>query len=102
MIEPELTKFPLMLSTLSSRTPSVSPWIRPEFLTLTSGEGLPFSLRRVEDVGRHRIVRGEVAGTPVNIIADEGAEIGVGMTHVRMQADKINVYADDWRVEGAV
>ena len=76
--------------------------IRPEFLTLTSGEGLPFTLRRVEDVGRHRIVRGDVAGTAVNIIADEGASVGTDMTHVRMQADKINVYADDWRVEGAV
>jgi glycerol transport system ATP-binding protein len=76
--------------------------IRPEFLTLTRGEGLPFTLRRVEDVGRHRIVRGDVAGTPVNIIADEGAEIGTDMTHVQMQGDKINVYADDWRVEGAV
>jgi glycerol transport system ATP-binding protein len=76
--------------------------IRPEFLTLTNGEGLPFKLRRVEDVGRHRIVRGDVAGTPVNIIADEGAPIGTDMTHVRMQADKINVYADDWRMEGAV
>lgn len=76
--------------------------IRPEFLTLTRGDGLPFKLRRVEDVGRHRIVRGDVAGTPVNIIADEGTVIGTDMTHVRMQADKINVYADDWRVEGAV
>jgi glycerol transport system ATP-binding protein len=76
--------------------------IRPEFLTLTAGEGLPFKLRRVEDVGRHRIVRGDVAGTPVNIIADEGASVGTDMTHVQMQADKINVYADDWRVEGAV
>jgi glycerol transport system ATP-binding protein len=76
--------------------------IRPEFLTLTAGEGLPFTLRRIEDVGRHRIVRGDVAGTPVNIIADEDQAIGTDMTHVRMQADKINVYADDWRVEGAV
>jgi glycerol transport system ATP-binding protein len=76
--------------------------IRPEFLTLTKGDGLPFTLRRIEDVGRHRIVRGDVGGTPVNIIADEGASIGTDMTHVRMQAEKINVYADDWRVEGAV
>ena len=73
--------------------------IRPEFLTLTVGEGLPFTLRRVEDVGRHRIVRGEVAGTAVNVIADGDV---AGLTHVRMQADKINVYADDWRVEGTV
>ncbi len=76
--------------------------IRPEFVRLTRGEGLPFTLRRVEDVGRHRIVRGDAAGTPINIIAGEGAQIGPDMTHVAFDAARINVYADDWRVSGAV
>lgn len=76
--------------------------IRPEFATLTAGAGLPFTLRRVEDVGRHRIVRGEVAGNPFNLITREGAEIGADLTRVAFQPEKINVYADDWRIsEGA-
>ncbi|MES2968724.1 MAG: ABC transporter ATP-binding protein [Pseudomonadota bacterium] len=75
--------------------------IRPEYITLTSGDGLPATIRRVEDVGRHRIVRADVAGQTINIIAPEGMAIGADMTHVRFSPDRINVYADDWRVTPA-
>ncbi len=72
--------------------------IRPEYAVLTEGEGLPFALRRVEDVGRHRIIRGFVAGHAVNVIAPEGLPVGPSLTHVSFTPDRINVYADDWRV----
>ncbi|HEX9858124.1 MAG TPA: ABC transporter ATP-binding protein [Paracoccaceae bacterium] len=74
--------------------------IRPEFAALTEGEGLPITVRRVEDVGRHRIVRGEVFGAPFNVIATEGQPVGASLTHVSFAAQKINVYANDWRVSG--
>jgi glycerol transport system ATP-binding protein len=73
--------------------------IRPEFAKLTKAEGLPFTLRRVEDVGRHRIIRGEAAGTPINIIAGEGDAVSADLTHVTFDPARINVYADDWRVK---
>jgi len=72
--------------------------IRPEFVTLTTGQGLPVTITRVEDVGRHRIIRGEVSGQTMNIIAPEGMAIGADLTHVVFAAESINVYADDWRV----
>ncbi|MFN3824833.1 MAG: ABC transporter ATP-binding protein [Pseudorhodobacter sp.] len=72
--------------------------IRPEHAVLTAGDGLPFTIRRVEDVGRHRLVRGSVAGGEINIVAPEGMAIGTDLTHVRFLPEKINVYADDWRV----
>jgi glycerol transport system ATP-binding protein len=72
--------------------------IRPEFARLTGGPGLPFTLARVEDVGRHRIVRGTVQGAPVNLIAPEGMAIGADMTRITFAPDRISVYADDWRV----
>ena len=75
--------------------------IRPEFASLVTKGGLPFNIRRVEDVGRHRIVRGDVSGTPFNIIADAETEISTTQNRVAFQADKISVYADDWRVAGA-
>jgi glycerol transport system ATP-binding protein len=75
--------------------------IRPEFATLSSKNGLPFKLKRVEDVGRHRIVRGEVAGAEFNMITDEGIAIGADQTHVVFEPQKISVYADDWRVSGS-
>ena len=74
--------------------------IRPEYAVLTRGDGLPITIRRVEDVGRHRIIRGDVAGSSVNVIAPEGMAVDTTLTHVRFTPDRINVYADDWRVEG--
>ncbi len=75
--------------------------IRPEYCELTTGEGLPITILRIEDVGRHRIIRGEVAGQVVNIIAAEGTEVGADQTRVHFAPERINVYADDWRVQGA-
>ncbi|NEX47722.1 ABC transporter ATP-binding protein [Pseudotabrizicola algicola] len=74
--------------------------IRPEYVTLSRGEGLPCRIRRVEDVGRHRLIRAEVAGQPISIVAPEGMEIGADLTHAAFAPGKINVYADDWRVTG--
>jgi glycerol transport system ATP-binding protein len=74
--------------------------IRPEYAEMTAGEGLPAQIKRVEDVGRHRIIRTEVAGFAVNVIMPEGQPIGADMTHVRFTPEKINVYVDDWRVQG--
>ena len=75
--------------------------IRPEFATLSRTTGLPFALKRIEDVGRHRILRGEVAGTTFNIIAPEGKPIAADEVFVSFAPDKISVYADDWRITGA-
>ena len=69
--------------------------IRPEFLTLASGgDGLPVTVRRVEDTGRHRIVRAELAGLPVAIVA--GEDQAIPAENVRLTADPrhIHVYAD--------
>jgi glycerol transport system ATP-binding protein len=74
--------------------------IRPEHARLTRGEGLPVTIRRIEDVGRHRLIRAEMLGQPLSIVAPEGQEVGTDMTHVSFAPQKINVYADDWRVQG--
>ncbi|HET7413096.1 MAG TPA: ABC transporter ATP-binding protein, partial [Pararhizobium sp.] len=71
--------------------------IRPEYATLTEGEGLALTIGRVEDIGRHRIVRGEVAGSPLDIVVPEGIPIPQS-PRVHFTAGKVNVYVDDWRV----
>lgn len=77
--------------------------VRPEFTRLSKGnEGLEVNVRRVEDVGRHKIVRADFFGNEINIIADEGAEIHADMNRVTFDPAGINVYVDDWRVEGEV
>jgi glycerol transport system ATP-binding protein len=55
-------------------------------------------VRRIEDVGRHKIVRAEFFGHDINIIANEGERIGADMTRVWFDPAHINVYANDWRV----
>ncbi|WP_417726358.1 ABC transporter ATP-binding protein [Roseovarius sp.] len=73
--------------------------VRPEFVRLTAGsEGLPVTVTRIEDVGRHKIIRGEVAGVQVNAIAAEGTAISPDMTRLSFDPAAVNVYSDDWRV----
>ena len=72
--------------------------IRPEYVLL-SDEGLPVTVKRVEDVGRHRIVRAELQGQPLNAILSEGMTLPAE-ARVSFAPGKINVYADDWRIAG--
>ncbi|MBK0327981.1 ABC transporter ATP-binding protein [Rhodobacteraceae bacterium F11138] len=73
--------------------------VRPEFTSLTSAEnGLPVTVKRVEDVGRHKIVRTDFQGTEINVIADESADISPDMNRVAFDLAGINVYSDSWRV----
>ncbi|SHG95354.1 ABC transporter ATP-binding protein [Marivita hallyeonensis] len=73
--------------------------VRPEFVRLTDApDGLPVNVRRVEDVGRHKIVRADYFGSPINVIVPEGHEIGADMTRVLFDPAHVNVYQNDWRV----
>jgi glycerol transport system ATP-binding protein len=73
--------------------------VRPEFVTLASGDtGLDARVRRVEDVGRHKIVRCDFGDAEINVIVAEGQEISPDMTRLIFDPKAINVYADDWRV----
>jgi glycerol transport system ATP-binding protein len=72
--------------------------VRPEYCRLSATEGLPVTIRRVEDVGRHKIVRARLGEQDLNIIAGEGDTIGADMTRVTFDPEGINVYENDWRV----
>jgi glycerol transport system ATP-binding protein len=74
--------------------------VRPEFVRLSADEGLPVKVRRIEDVGRHKIIRADFFGNDINIIAGESAEIAADMNRVVFDPKHVNVYANGWRVEG--
>ncbi|WP_223421536.1 ABC transporter ATP-binding protein [Tateyamaria pelophila] len=76
--------------------------VRPEFVTLTQGDGLPVKVRRVEDVGRHKIVRAELFGNDINILANEDQSISPDMTHITFDTSRVNVYVNDWLKSGEV
>ncbi len=73
--------------------------IRPEFVRIAAGgDGLPARVTRIEDVGRHKIVRLHVMGQQISAILGEGDTIPAGADRVTFDTPSINVYADDWRV----
>ncbi len=73
--------------------------VRPEFTSLTSDpNGLPVTIKRIEDVGRHKIVRTDFNGTEINVIMAEGSAISPDMTRIAFDPAGVNIYADSWRV----
>jgi glycerol transport system ATP-binding protein len=76
--------------------------VRPEFITLTEGEGLPVTIRRVEDVGRHKIIRADLFGQEISIVAGEDQPISPDMNSVMFDPQRVNVYVNDWLKEGEV
>lgn len=76
--------------------------VRPEFVTLTERDGLPVKVRRIEDVGRHKIVRAELFGNEINILADEDQSISPDMNHITFDTSRVNVYVNDWLTPGEV
>ena len=73
--------------------------VRPEFITLRAdGPGVPARVSRVEDVGRHKIVRLDVGGTPTSAILPEHETVPAGADRIVFDPAGINVYENDWRV----
>jgi glycerol transport system ATP-binding protein len=73
--------------------------VRPEYVRLGS-EGMPASIRRVEDAGRLKIVHASLEGHPVVAVLREGQEIPAD-PHITFDPKGLNLYADSWRVEPA-
>ncbi|SON57365.1 Trehalose import ATP-binding protein SugC [Hartmannibacter diazotrophicus] len=75
--------------------------IRPEFVHLSDdASGLPITVRGVDDIGRYRILRGQLGAHTLNAIVPEGRSIPES-PRVHFDADRLNVYADAHLVEPA-
>ncbi|SLN74427.1 Trehalose import ATP-binding protein SugC [Roseivivax jejudonensis] len=73
--------------------------VRPEFVRLAEGgEGVPARVLRIEDVGRHKIVRLDAAGQEVNATLPEGAPVPAGADRIVFDPAGINVYENAWRI----
>jgi glycerol transport system ATP-binding protein len=71
--------------------------IRPEYVRL-GRTGMPVSIRKVEDIGRQKIVRASLEGRDIAAIVGEDDEIPAH-PHVTFEPKGINIYAGSWRVE---
>jgi len=80
--------------------------IRPEFLSLQGPDhkldtGISVTVQTIEDLGRHRVVKVDAAGTPLTVLVHEGAEVPVGDATLVFEPARTLVYRDSRLVEGA-
>jgi glycerol transport system ATP-binding protein len=71
--------------------------VRPEYVRL-GGAGLPATIRKVEDLGRRKVVWAQVEGRDIAAIVGEDEEIPAD-PHVSFAPEGINLYAASRRVE---
>uniref|UniRef100_UPI00249132F6 TOBE domain-containing protein n=1 Tax=Pseudophaeobacter arcticus TaxID=385492 RepID=UPI00249132F6 len=69
--------------------------IRPEFVSLAD-TGLPATVTKVSDVGRHTVVECQASGTRINAVI-EGAGPATGTpVHLDFRRDQTRLYVDGW------
>ncbi len=71
--------------------------IRPEYVRLGQ-TGMPVSVKKVEDIGRHKVVRASLEGRDIAAIIGEDADIPSD-PKIAFDPAGINLYANSWRVE---
>ncbi len=71
--------------------------IRPEYVRL-GRDGMPVAITKVEDIGRHKVVRATLEGREIAAILGEDEEVPAE-PKVRFDPAGINLYADSWRIE---
>ncbi len=79
--------------------------VRPEFVRIVDKaqnltSAIPLSIVAVEDIGRSKIVRGEINGVSINALVAEDANIPLE-AFVEFDVDRICIYNDAHLVEGS-
>ena len=75
--------------------------VRPEFVQLTKGAGLPVTINRVQDTGRHKFISATLFDAEISIVADAEFTIETDMARVALDPEKTSVFCDDWRIDPA-
>jgi glycerol transport system ATP-binding protein len=69
--------------------------VRPEYTVLGApGDGLPVRVRRIDDLGRVRFAKVELAGHPVAAIVPDGLAIDGDAAAIVLDSSRIHVYAN--------
>jgi glycerol transport system ATP-binding protein len=69
--------------------------IRPEFVELTGGGGVPTTVERVEDLGNYKIVSARIGDQPILAKVSEDAVVSPGQAQLRFPPEWTRIYADD-------
>lgn len=81
--------------------------IRPEFIRFhdpmitnyTSNTLLPVTVEKIDDIGRHRVAKVQLAGHNINIVIAEGEPDPGVDARIVFDPEYINIYADDRRLQ---
>lgn len=79
--------------------------IRPEFTQLSPNESansLTVTIKRIEDIGRHKIARADYQGQEINVIVPEDQPISQDYKYLSLDPNNIHIYANDWRLKQEV
>ncbi|PID55403.1 hypothetical protein CSB45_16210 [candidate division KSB3 bacterium] len=76
--------------------------VRPEYLTLKSPdqEGLPVSVLKVDNIGRHKIARVALNGKELNVVANNLEGMTGDKASLQFDLAHTNVYANDRLITG--
>ena len=75
--------------------------VRPEFVSLTSGPGLPVQVRRLADLGRKRLAYVSLGGHALVASVPREMESVGEAANIAIDPNNTHVYVDDVRVQGA-
>ena len=77
--------------------------IRPDYATLVAGDGLPVTVRRVDDLGRKLLAHvsfGGDGGQTLVASVPRGLSVEPGPARLRLDPSKLHVYIEERRVDG--
>ncbi len=76
--------------------------VRPEFVRFAKSTeyGVPVSVERVDDVGRHRIAKVHLGKQVLNVLLAEGEPVPSYNIGIVCDPERSSVYANDHRIEG--
>ena len=79
--------------TAGSGAPQIG--IRPEFVRI-GDTGLPATVRKVSDIGRHSVVEAMVGDTSIKAITEGAAPEQGAAVHLQFQQNQTRLYRDGW------
>jgi len=94
-------KIPLAARYEPSDQKDLNLGIRPEFIHLATPDAdnaIPITVKRIEDIGRHKIIRAVLAHHDINIIVDEDTPMRDTPTHITLAPQSIHIYDRQWRL----
>ena len=76
--------------------------VRPEYLSLAKpgAEGLPVTITKVDDIGRHKIVRVSLNNKELNVVVSELEGMTGDKASLQLDIAHTNIYVDDHLING--